>query len=184
MTAPPDNPMRWRIARPKPALQDEVDGLIVEMVEAYLSKGPGFRGPFEDFCEIIEPLVHDALGSARRDGAQIANEAAEADLATAKARIAEVEGERDEAQLLLRTYLNTPVGKLVATAEASTREATEREARVVAVLEDAVRPSAIKLMAGEMTAQEARTAYAVAKGIAAKVRSALQQDASVGHVGL
>ena len=47
-------------------------------------------------------------------------------------------------------------------------------------LEDIIRPSAIKLMAGEMTKQEARTAYAVANGIAAKVRSLLNPEKTEG----
>ncbi|MDR7037357.1 hypothetical protein J2X36_002104 [Methylobacterium sp. BE186] len=47
---------------------------------------------------------------------------------------------------------------------------------VEAALTEAPKPASIRLMAGEMTGQEMRTAQAVANGIAAKVRSALSQE--------
>lgn len=49
-----------------------------------------------------------------------------------------------------------------------------RQAAALKALEDCTRMSSILLMAGEMTAQERRTAKAVADGIASRVRSALQ----------
>jgi hypothetical protein len=55
--------------------------------------------------------------------------------------------------------------------------AAERE-KVAAALDDACRPSAIRLMAGEMTAQEMRTAQAVASGLRAKTLKALEAPAS------
>lgn len=67
-------------------------------------------------------------------------------------------------------------------AEDRATAAEARAAWIDAVLTKVIRPSAIKLMAGEMTAQEARTAYAVANGIAAKVRQTLAEgDRNAEH---
>jgi rubrerythrin len=44
---------------------------------------------------------------------------------------------------------------------------------ITKLLDSEVRPSAIRLMAGEMTAGEMRTAQAVAKGLAAKIKHVL-----------
>lgn len=63
----------------------------------------------------------------------------------------------------------------------ATAEAASLRAEVEAVLDDATRMSSLLLMAGEMTAQERRTARAVAEGIAAKIRTALARAATAGE---
>ena len=70
------------------ALADEAVNLAVSLTEAVLADGLGFKGPFEEFGRIAEPLLLDALGAARRDGAQIANEAAAPILAQLRSDLA------------------------------------------------------------------------------------------------
>lgn len=60
----------------------------------------------------------------------------------------------------------------------ATAEAASLRAEVEAVLDEATRMSSILLMAGEMTAQERRTARAVALGISLKVHTALARAAT------
>lgn len=62
---------------------------------------------------------------------------------------------------------------LRSTPEGGDQGAEAMRERVDGALNEACRMSAILLMAGEMTAQERRTACAVANGIAAKVRAVL-----------
>lgn len=236
------------------SLDDDATNLGVSLIEACLSNGLGFRGPWERFGELTHALVMDALWSARRDGAQFATEqhraspdpqpdppagdelrealartigyaralraaqvpkgtgeewqrfswfrsaeeaaaewcrpdydAADAilalpsltDLLTAHRRAEEAGRERDEARADVGD-LSARHAKLFEAAAYHQERATALQAevealttRVGAALDDMIRPSAMKLMAGEMTAQEARTAYAVAKGIAFKVRNLL-----------
>ncbi|KIU33278.1 hypothetical protein SR39_13650 [Methylobacterium radiotolerans] len=52
----------------------DAENLAVALTEAVLADGLGFKGPFEEFGRIAEPLLLDALGAARRDGAQIAHQ--------------------------------------------------------------------------------------------------------------
>lgn len=72
--------------------------------------------------------------------------------------------------------LRCPSAPLLAKAESAERVAAD----VKRALSEATRMDAILLMAGEMTAQERRTARAVANGIAARVRAALRTDPPAG----
>ena len=72
-------------------LMPDAENLAVALTEAVLADGLGFKGPFEEFGRIAEPLLLDALGAARRDGAQIANEAASAEIAQLRSRLLEAE---------------------------------------------------------------------------------------------
>jgi hypothetical protein len=72
-------------------LMPDAENLAVALTDAVMADGFGFKGPYEEFVRIAEPLLLDALGAARRDGAQIANEASaqtlaqlQADLVTAR----------------------------------------------------------------------------------------------------
>lgn len=65
-------------------LMPEAENLAVALTEAVLADGLGFKGPFEEFGRIAEPLLLDALGAARRDGAQIAIAQLQADLIAAR----------------------------------------------------------------------------------------------------
>ena len=83
---------------------------------------------------------------------------------------------------LMRRSASALQARRLAAAEASLATATSELARlraeVEAVLDEATRMSSILLMAGEMTAQERRTARAVALGISLKVRTALASAAT------
>lgn len=65
----------------------------------------------------------------------------------------------------------------------ATSELARLRADVEAVLDEATRMSSILLMAGEMTAQERRTARAVALGISLKVHTALARAATAREGG-
>lgn len=69
---------------------------------------------------------------------------------------------------------------VLAAAEA---RAAQLQAEVEAVLDEATRMSSILLMAGEMTAQERRTARAVALGISLRVHTALAARAATAREG-
>ncbi|MGE7153111.1 hypothetical protein ACQKJ1_05155 [Methylorubrum rhodesianum] len=70
------------------------------------------------------------------------------------------------------------VKRAVSELATATSELARLRAEVEAVLDEATRMSSILLMAGEMTAQERRTARAVALGISLKVRTALARAAT------
>lgn len=83
------------------AIEENATALEVELVEACLENGLGFRGPYERFGELTHALIVDALWCARRDGAQFATEAAskhaaslEEALAAARLAIEKLKAER------------------------------------------------------------------------------------------
>ncbi|MBB5764638.1 hypothetical protein ABEV34_28585 [Methylorubrum rhodesianum] len=122
------------------------------------------------------------IETVRRKAAEIVNQ----HIAPVLADLQRVTAERDEyAEAMMQVAeaggwqasagLAHEVRSALATA---TAEAASLRAEVEAVLDEATRMSSILLMAGEMTAQERRTARAVAEGIASKIRTALARAAT------